>query len=292
MEFWCYESTLFLSKPWKFAAGIYHKGIKKGKPIPMNNANEGDIAILTTVPPGGTEEERFVFAIFRIGNIIKDEPDWGNTIYSDSSMDVILPDEIAPNIRFWRYYQNKDNSLFWGTGLFRYIPEKITNQFLGELMGALNDRDERDIIYKALNGKVKPLPSPGVPSNSPNGHGGGAGGEGEAHRELKKYVAQNPSAIGLPTNSYPEMEYQFKCGDKVDIKFNLSDGKAAVVEIETIYTLPGAHQCIKYRALLEAERSESIGKGGVKAILVANIFDEDTKYFAKRYDIKLVQLDI
>ena len=46
-----------------------------------------------------------------------------------------------------------------------------------------------------------------------------------------------------------------------------------VSEVETIVPLPGAHQAMKYRALLEVERSEALGSDRVKAILVAHRFD-------------------
>lgn len=121
-------------------------------------------------------------------------------------------------------------------------------------------------------------------------HGRGPGGEGRAHKALKKYVAENPQAIGLPKRSEAAIEYPFASGDCVDIKFDLPRGRAAVVEIKTEQPWPGAHQCIKYRALLEAERGDSLNGGTVQAILVAHHIDEETLAFAERYGIRTVAL--
>ena len=78
----------------------------------------------------------------------------------------------------------------------------------------------------------------------------------------------------------------------MDIKFDLPDGTFAVVEIETIIPFPGAHQCIKYRALLEAEQGCALNSGNVRAILVAHHFDSQTRRFAEKYRIQLVELRV
>jgi RecB family endonuclease NucS len=133
----------------------------------------------------------------------------------------------------------------------------------------------------------RPAKTRAAPSSQ---HGRGAGGEGRAHKLLKQYVAQHPGAVGLPKRSEATIEYPFASGDCVDIKFDLPRGRAAVVEIKTEQPWPGAHQCIKYRALLEAERGDSLNGGTVQAILVAHHFDEETLAFAERYGIRTFAL--
>ena len=71
--------------------------------------------------------------------------------------------------------------------------------------------------------------------------------------------------------------------------FDLPNGNAAVVEVETIVPLPGAHQAVKYRALLEVERDEPLGSGNVDVILVAHQFDMETKALARKYQVRLVE---
>ena len=124
----------------------------------------------------------------------------------------------------------------------------------------------------------------------PSGSRRGSGGESRAHKRLKEYVAENPKVVGLPKRSKATIEHPFASGDCVDIKFDLPGGRAAVVEIATHQPWPGAHQCIKYRALLEAERGDPLNGGKVQAILVAHAFDGETLLFAKRYGIQTVAL--
>lgn len=283
-EPWCYESTLLSRKPWKFGAGVYHNGERQGQPIPIRQISTGDVAILTTLKPGTREPSRFIFAIFRIGHISND-PHSGAMLVSDSTLDVRLPDDVAPLLQFWRYHSNKQGPPDWRTGLFRYLAVDETTTILSEIMGGLGDRIERDLIYEALDRKVLPrLP--------------GTGGaeclqrpEGPEHRQLKERVAADPTLIGLPSSAKAQVEHVFlyTC-DRVDILFELVNGTAAVVEIETRLPLPGAHQCVKYRALLEAERGLALNTDKVQAILVAYSFDQETEAFAKQYGIRLVTL--
>lgn len=290
---WCYESTLLSASPWSFGAGMYHRGARAGQAIPMTSVNPGDIAFLTTLPPGASQSERFIFALFRIGTLTTDE--WGgNVVISDESMDIQIPDDIARTIRFWNYRTNYDGSEVWATGLHRYIEPDATVRLLGDVLGALSDRPERDTLFEALGGQIVPKPVRHlrlVRSSSPTTIGG-FGPEGDAHRLLKEHVAANPIVVGLPRGAKSHMEFEYVSGDAVDIKFDLPDGSFVVVEIETIIPFPGAHQCIKYRALLEAEHGYPLNSGRVKAILVAHRFDEQTRHFAAQYGIRLVELKI
>lgn len=272
---WCYESTLLSQKPWRFGAGIYHHGARTGQLIPMKQASVGDIAFLSTIRPGADEIDRFIFAMFRIGEVSEDAK-WGIVVTSDGSLDILIPDGIAPLLKFWNYYKNSSGTVKWGTGLFRYLDDNLTESILADSMGALGDSDDSQLIYKALESKV--LPQHRATSRA-------YGGEGAAHKSLKLRVAKNPTLIGLPANAKAHIEHPFVSGDRVDIKFDLPDGTFAVVEIETTIPLPGAYQCIKYRALLEAEQQMPINSNQVKPILVAYSFDSATKDLARKYGI-------
>jgi hypothetical protein len=286
----CYESTLLARQPMRFSAGYYHHGPKVGEPIPMRGVASGDLAVLTTMPPGAAQEGRIVFGWFRVGGVGKDNS--GCFVESDGSMDTVLPDDVARQARFWRYYQNSDGSRKWGTGLFRYLSEQQIRDLLRDVVGLLGDRGERDVVLAALGAELVEQPVRQLPVVDGD-HGprdGYGGGESEAHLELKELVAGAPESIGLPAEAIANIEHPFVSGDQVDVMFELPDGTAAVVEIETILTYPGTHQCVKYRALLEAARGEPIGSGKVQAILVAHQFDAKTKEFASKYGIRLVRL--
>ena len=278
---WCYESTLLKDgAPWRFGSGKYHNGPRTGEAMAITGLQEGDFAFLTTVAPGADESQRFVFALYRVGLIDPDD-EWGNFITSDQLMEHKLPDSVARSLLYWDYNANRSGGPLWGSGLFRYLGEAATNRLLADFMGLLGNTSDRDRLYGSLGGKVSPTTARTA------GYGGG--GEGEAHRELKLRVAADSTLIGLPADAKVSVEHSFKSGDRVDLLFEY-EGRSTVVEIETTVTLPGAHQCIKYRALREAELGLAIGVAEVEAVLVANSFDQPTIDFASQYGIRLVQL--
>lgn len=103
-----------------------------------------------------------------------------------------------------------------------------------------------------------------------NGYGGG---EGEAHKALKEYVAQNPKAIGLKANFQAGVtEYPLPSGDSLDVSFK---GKVVWVAVEVKSAISneadivrGLFQCIKYHAVMEAVLlSESLPQNA-RALLV------------------------
>lgn len=97
-------------------------------------------------------------------------------------------------------------------------------------------------------------------------------GEGPAHASLKHYIAENPEVIGLG-KSYRrgKTERGFACADRVDVFFEHEQYPIAV-ECKTAYAsndelTSGIFQCVKYKALLEAEILCSEKKGTPKSIL-------------------------
>lgn len=122
-----------------------------------------------------------------------------------------------------------------------------------ELAPATNDA--ASIVAKAKTGKS------------------GGGGEGEDHRRLKEYVAANPSVVGLPSNlSLGTTEAPLPSGDKIDVLF---DGQKRLVAVEVkskisneVDLARGLFQCVKYRAVMEAERGFKGARYSVEAMLV------------------------
>lgn len=281
-EPWCYESTLLSNSPWKFGAGMYHHGERAGQPIPVTNIKPGDFAFLTTVAPGSKDRHRFFFALFRVKSVELVEQ-WGHMITSDGDVEISIPDDVARSILYWDFNSNSDGSTQWGSGLVRYLTKTNTKALLSQILGQLGTTQERDKLYNSIGIAIAPALA------TKSGYGNG-GGEGEEHKRLKQLVANSPGLVGLPNNAKAIVEHDFKSGDRVDICFELGD-RSTIVEIETVVTLPGAHQCIKYRALREAELRYPINSGKVDAILVAYAFDDLTREFADKYGIKLVEMD-
>jgi len=84
-----------------------------------------------------------------------------------------------------------------------------------------------------------------------------AGGESEQHKALKRYVAENPRVVDLPSRAGPgQQEYALPSGDSVDVFFSYASLRTAV-EVKSRISddadiARGLFQCVKYRAVLRA----------------------------------------
>ena len=83
--------------------------------------------------------------------------------------------------------------------------------------------------------------------------------------------------------------YVFLSGDAVDILFELSGSRYAVVELETWNPLPGCHQALKYRVPKCAETGLKISSSAVEAIVVAYNTNDESMRFRSKYGIKFVK---
>lgn len=83
------------------------------------------------------------------------------------------------------------------------------------------------------------------------------GGESESHKQLKNYIANNPTVIGL-SKKWPsgEVEFRLPSGDSVDVMFSYRkrlvavEVKSKISEISDINR--GLFQCVKYQSVSEA----------------------------------------
>jgi hypothetical protein len=102
-------------------------------------------------------------------------------------------------------------------------------------------------------------------------HWGGAG-EGEDHRKLKHYVADNPSVIGLRGFERVETEFCFPSNDKIDVLFSSEDSWVGV-EVKGPSSsrediIRGIFQAVKYAAVGEAYLKSIFDKARIQIILV------------------------
>lgn len=115
--------------------------------------------------------------------------------------------------------------------------------------------DAAEIVEKAKTGKS------------------GGGGEGPEHRALKEFVRVNPSAVGLPSGfPYGIVEAPLPSGDKLDVLFH-ARSRMLAVEVKSrisndVDLTRGLFQCVKYRAVMEAERGFKGGNHRLDAVLV------------------------
>lgn len=136
---------------------------------------------------------------------------------------------------------------------------------------------EWDFILDKLCGKSIPNINFDEISTEPNSKSsnkyGKGNGESEEHIKLKKFVAKNPTSIGLQKNTREGIiERSFISADKVDVFFSTNKTKIAV-ECKSHRSsnpdlLSGIYQCAKYRALLQAEQLIDESDHNVESILV------------------------
>lgn len=82
-------------------------------------------------------------------------------------------------------------------------------------------------------------------------------GESEEHRQLKRFVANNPHIVGLPAKAgLGQTEYEFPSADVIDVLF-IQGRKWVGVEVKSRKSsvediARGIYQCVKYQALIDA----------------------------------------
>jgi hypothetical protein len=285
----CYESSLF--RTWCFGAGWYHNGKKAGTPIIMHGTAPGKITVLTTRFPGDDESARKIIGFFKIAS--KRTADGQETfLHADPHYRVRLPLEEARELYFWDYY-NRQEKPFWGTGLYRYLEDEDVYKILTDIRATIRNEPIKLVIDKLLSEDFANVASAPVSTRRHQNRVSiarkyGSFGEGEEHKKLKHWVAQNPSSIGINGVTKVQVEYTFPSGDTVDILFHCSNGRDVVVEIETVDPLPGCYQALKYRTLRCAERNLPIDSNKVDAYVVAWSFPKLVHDFCKTYGIRTV----
>ena len=105
----------------------------------------------------------------------------------------------------------------------------------------------------------------------------GSKGEGEEHKKIKEYIYNNPDAIGIENVIQKETEYILLSADRLDLYFKLKNGGNIAVEVKP-QTSPdddimrGLYQCVKYKAIMDAEDKVHGNKVNNKCILVIGGF--------------------
>ena len=101
----------------------------------------------------------------------------------------------------------------------------------------------------------------------------GGGGESPEHRALKDFVAKHPQTIGLPQSlGRGDTEEPLQSGDVLDVFFRYGRDQIAV-EVKSRLSseadiVRGMFQCVKYRAVLEAQQAAEGLPQSARAILV------------------------
>jgi hypothetical protein len=104
----------------------------------------------------------------------------------------------------------------------------------------------------------------------------GGGGESHEHRTLKLFVAKNPELVGLPASvGEGKTEEPLQSGDVLDVFFRHGQDSIAV-EVKSAVSseadiVRGMFQCVKYRAVLEAQQAAEGLPQSARAILALEL---------------------
>lgn len=131
---------------------------------------------------------------------------------------------------------------------------------------------------------------------STDGRSGG-GPESPEHKKLKLFVRDNPTAIGLSAGAVGKEEFLLLSGDQMDVLF-LEQTGTTVVEVKSTRSgyydfQRGIYQCVKYRAVMDAQLEGVSGNKSVRSILVTEApLPGDLEALARRLKIVTRRLKV
>jgi hypothetical protein len=292
----CNESVLF--RDWEWTPG---SDFKTERPFRILDSGAGKLAILTTRFNNCEEAERKIIGFLKIKDIVDNH----HRVVGIKKHSLRMTMDDAQELNFWNYHKNSKSSIpMWRQGRFRYLEDIQVATILHDLRRIVQDESDQSLISNILQNdfaefsKARPKIKGALSENTVKKfflrRKYGKGGESQAHKALKLYIANNPQEIGLKkTEVSPSIEHLFLSGDLVDILFQPIAGNInTVVEIELDNVEPGIHQAIKYRALRCSQLGVGLTDKSVKATVVAWRFKEPEKRLCNKYSIDYYEIKL
>lgn len=119
-------------------------------------------------------------------------------------------------------------------------------------------------------------------------------GESEAHKKLKQYIAKHPERLDISNLQKTEMEFSLLSGDRLDVFFETLNEKIAV-EVKSYISdeadiTRGIFQCVKYKAVLEAENVfDNRNKESYSILVIEGHLSELQKQLVQDLDIEVFE---
>lgn len=165
-----------------------------------------------------------------------------------------------PGLGFGGYYDRLLKPT--GTRSWKHLGNRRKLEVIEEIRGEVRNYPNWDKLYRTIYGVAPPSnPKPkkfterdGKPPETSRRPGSG---ESPEHHRLKEWARENPQKLGLGHLMKGELEKGLLSGDRIDVLF--TDGTSFVtVEVKSILSgtddhQRGVYQCVKYRAILEAQ---------------------------------------
>jgi hypothetical protein len=129
-----------------------------------------------------------------------------------------------------------------------------------------------DVVLQLLGLKPSIVTSAKDEASIRSGKSHGSG-EGPKHKALKEFIFAHPESIGIRNVVKSDTEYILLSGDRLDVYFEQKDGTRIAVEVKSIVSpdddiLRGLYQCVKYKAILDAENKTHGTFGNTRSLLV------------------------
>ena len=127
-----------------------------------------------------------------------------------------------------------------------------------------------------------------------SGQSFGYGGEGDSHKELKEYIFNNPNVIGIEEYTEKQTEHILLSADRIDVWFKLADDSCVAVEVKSHKSteadiLRGIFQCVKYKAIMDAEDKVHRSEASNSSILVlGGTLSEHNKYYSDMLGVTVI----
>lgn len=97
-------------------------------------------------------------------------------------------------------------------------------------------------------------------------------GESNYHKRLKEYISSNPEVISIYSVTNVSTEYNLLSGDRLDV-FIKTENEIWGIEVKSRISddndiIRGIYQCVKYKAVMEAEKALNPDTSIIKILLV------------------------
>lgn len=149
-NFVCYESQLL--KQWTAFAGYKHYGSRAGEPMKIQKVQINSLCILTTREPQTSESQRFIFAVFIVGERFEGNEDAEGYVQAHPIYHLVLPPALAKQMLFWNYYTNTNNPqrAAWNSMLFRYLDDSQSVHILRDIVALTSGTKEETLAQDML----------------------------------------------------------------------------------------------------------------------------------------------
>lgn len=195
---------------------------------------------------------------------------------------------------------------------FEYVIEgydNLTSEEKKAMVRSLNEQASKydwDWVLKALGLAPAPiLSSTQIEATRRSFSQRGAGGEGDEHKWLKNCILDKPEVLGLKLKDLKlhdsQSEYTLLSNDRLDVLLCYKDAKTGIIkqciavevkpsDADDKEVLRGIFQCVKYKAVLDAERvpTAQCYKSDVVLILGGKMGAEN-KRIAQELGIKYIE---